>query len=172
MNKYECWYYELMDRAREPRTLLFPEIHHIIPKSIGGDNDPDNLVRLSLREHFLAHWLLTKFVEKDELRSMLLAFNGMGGRYSSGWRYERSKQALRRMRGLKVNEATCRKMSIGQRIRYKEKSFYDFVQKLKKEGRLEVGRGYTPLIVRFRKSQARKKFLKEQEKVSSKLGVV
>lgn len=34
------------------------EVHHIQPKSIGGTDDSENLVKLSAREHFVAHWLL------------------------------------------------------------------------------------------------------------------
>lgn len=36
------------------------EIHHIIPKSVGGSNNQSNLVKLTYREHFIAHVLLTK----------------------------------------------------------------------------------------------------------------
>jgi hypothetical protein len=36
------------------------EVHHIVPKCLGGNNDNTNLVRLTIREHFLAHLLLCK----------------------------------------------------------------------------------------------------------------
>lgn len=36
------------------------EIHHIIPKSVGGSNHPNNLVALTVREHILAHVILAK----------------------------------------------------------------------------------------------------------------
>ena len=36
------------------------ECHHIIPKSLGGSNDQSNLVNLTAREHFIAHFLLAK----------------------------------------------------------------------------------------------------------------
>lgn len=39
---------------------VYYESHHIIPKSLGGDNDKSNLVLLTSREHFVAHRLLTK----------------------------------------------------------------------------------------------------------------
>jgi hypothetical protein len=45
-------------RALDP-TVLY-EKHHIIPKSLGGSNKPSNLVKLTLREHFVAHRLLVK----------------------------------------------------------------------------------------------------------------
>lgn len=36
------------------------EIHHIILRCEGGTNERDNLVKLTYREHFLAHLLLSK----------------------------------------------------------------------------------------------------------------
>ena len=39
---------------------VYYESHHIIPKSLGGDNEKSNLVLLTSREHFVAHRLLTK----------------------------------------------------------------------------------------------------------------
>ena len=36
------------------------ELHHIQPSSLGGSNDESNLVLLTHREHYIAHWLLTK----------------------------------------------------------------------------------------------------------------
>lgn len=47
----------------------YTECHHIIPKSMGGSNDKENLVRLTAREHFVCHRLLTKMTEgKDRYR--------------------------------------------------------------------------------------------------------
>ena len=36
------------------------EQHHIIPRSFRGLNNDDNLVELTLREHYIAHLLLYK----------------------------------------------------------------------------------------------------------------
>ena len=36
------------------------ERHHIIPKSFGGSNDRDNLIKLTYRQHYIAHWMLWK----------------------------------------------------------------------------------------------------------------
>jgi len=61
-NKYIKWYYSIIDnRIKMPHKKdLYTERYHIIPKSLGGNNEKHNLVRLSAREHFLVHWLLTK----------------------------------------------------------------------------------------------------------------
>lgn len=36
------------------------EIHHILPKSLGGGDEDSNLIKLTAREHFFAHLLLAK----------------------------------------------------------------------------------------------------------------
>jgi len=38
----------------------YTEVHHIQPRCLHGTDDKHNLIELSLREHFLAHWLLWK----------------------------------------------------------------------------------------------------------------
>lgn len=38
----------------------YVEIHHIIPKCLGGGDESENLVKLSARDHFIAHLLLAK----------------------------------------------------------------------------------------------------------------
>jgi len=39
---------------------IYYEIHHIIPKCIGGNNKKNNLVLLTAKEHFICHKLLCK----------------------------------------------------------------------------------------------------------------
>jgi hypothetical protein len=53
---------------REKERKLFSQIfefHHIIPKCIGGDDSLNNLIPLTIREHLLAHFLLTKIYPSD-----------------------------------------------------------------------------------------------------------
>ena len=48
------------ERMQMKHDGVYFEIHHIIPKSLGGDNSKGNLVVLTAREHFICHWLLVK----------------------------------------------------------------------------------------------------------------
>lgn len=51
---------------------LYTERHHIVPSCMGGSNSKENLVRLTGREHFIAHWLLVKvYPENDKLKTAL-----------------------------------------------------------------------------------------------------
>ena len=55
------WHYDRLVSTRRGRLRKegdYYERHHIIPKSMGGNNDESNIVLLTAREHFLAHWLL------------------------------------------------------------------------------------------------------------------
>lgn len=47
-----------MEKGQNRVLKGYREIHHIIPKSEGGLDEDSNLVALTAREHFLAHWLL------------------------------------------------------------------------------------------------------------------
>jgi hypothetical protein len=56
---YTSHYESLVAKARErKRPDGYVERHHIVPRSLGGDDAPDNLVWLTAREHFVAHVLL------------------------------------------------------------------------------------------------------------------
>lgn len=54
--------------------------HHIIPKHMGGTNDPENIKALSIEEHAEAHRLLYEEHGKIEDRLAWLGLSGMIGR--------------------------------------------------------------------------------------------
>lgn len=47
-------------REREPSLSGYTERHHIIPRCMGGGDEPANLIRLTAGDHFFAHLLLAK----------------------------------------------------------------------------------------------------------------
>jgi len=57
---YLAIYDKLIDRARTRIIEVYTERHHIVPRCMGGGDEPDNIVRLTPEEHFLAHALLVK----------------------------------------------------------------------------------------------------------------
>ena len=124
-NKYYHWYFSIIENARI-RTIDLPykESHHIIPKSIGGDNTSTNLVNLTAREHFICHWLLTKFTNNDIKQKMSYALwmmmnmeNDLHQRYKiSSKVYSLIKERLalafsKQQTGKVRSEETRRKMS-------------------------------------------------------------
>jgi hypothetical protein len=90
-NKYYYWYVSLVGRPKTTNTVT--EKHHILPRSLGGSDQRENLIRLTLREHFLVHWLLTKFTSGPEKAKMIHAFWKMGhGRSLTSWQYELARR--------------------------------------------------------------------------------
>jgi hypothetical protein len=55
---YEKTYNDIINRAKNRELLSYKEKHHIIPVCLGGNNDKDNLVYLTAKEHFICHKLL------------------------------------------------------------------------------------------------------------------
>jgi len=68
MSKYEKIYEELCQNAKQRNILKETgfEVHHIKPRCLGGNDHKDNLVKLTLREHFIAHKLLVKIYPNNE----------------------------------------------------------------------------------------------------------
>lgn len=65
----QLWYYRtynrLIDKCIQMEKDGYPEdmyteVHHILPKCLGGTNDESNLVRMPVRYHIMAHLLLMK----------------------------------------------------------------------------------------------------------------
>lgn len=112
-NKYTKYYTLITDAAKTRNNEGYIERHHIIPQSLGGSNDKDNLVDLTAREHFICHWLLIKMTEGEARSKMLYALHGMRAenryqqRYSSTitarvyerYRIEHAKNHSERMKG-------------------------------------------------------------------------
>lgn len=108
-NKYYYWYLSLVisrqDRGLNKKSVEFyTEKHHVVPKCMGGSNETENLVLLSGREHYLAHWLLCKCVnknDKNKYNRIASAFWRMvsyvndkhnGNRSYTSTQYQRAKQ--------------------------------------------------------------------------------
>lgn len=62
------------------------ETHHILPKSLGGDNNIENLIKLSAREHYFAHLLLAKFAG-PKMKIALAFFIDGRNKYGGGCKY-------------------------------------------------------------------------------------
>jgi hypothetical protein len=72
---YKKIYDSIIENRRKITFDGYGEIHHIVPRSLGGSDDRINLIRLTAREHFLCHLLLTKiYNEGPEHHKMIRAF--------------------------------------------------------------------------------------------------
>lgn len=93
---YQRIYNQLVSNAKNRKVSQYTELHHIIPKCMGGSNTNDNLVRLTAREHFIAHHLLYKIHKTAQLAhawfSMLRIGKGQHRIFTS-IQYEQAKLA-------------------------------------------------------------------------------
>ena len=80
-NKYTKVYYNIVKNSKEKTYTSETERHHIIPKSLGGDNRKENVVTVSIREHYILHKLLVKMVEGENLKKMWWALHRMSTKH-------------------------------------------------------------------------------------------
>lgn len=77
MNKYKKWYNQITQNGKTSKAEG-DERHHILPRSLGGNDDPANIAFITPREHFVCHWLLTKiYPDGEEHWKMINAFRMM-----------------------------------------------------------------------------------------------
>ena len=64
-NKYLKWYNNIISNAKSQNRYKskeqYYENHNITPNDFGGSNDESNMILLTAREHYICHYLLTKF---------------------------------------------------------------------------------------------------------------
>lgn len=82
-NKYSKIYNALIEKRRLEIPSGYTEKHHVIPKSLGGDNTRENIVPLTAREHFIAHALLFRMTigkAKSKMAQAICMMKGKGSR--------------------------------------------------------------------------------------------
>ena len=73
-NKFTRIYFAIIRNAKTRDVPpVYVEKHHIIPNSMGGLKRENNLVRLTAKEHFICHRLLTKMTAGKHQVSMIYA---------------------------------------------------------------------------------------------------
>jgi hypothetical protein len=121
---YQKVYDDLIAKCQERQSVDgYKERHHIIPKSLGGSNNLSNLVDLTAREHFVAHFLLAKLHGGNQW----LSINRMRGsddfyinsRLYEVARKEIAKATSKRFKGVAKSEETRAKMSVSARQYHK-----------------------------------------------------
>ena len=97
---YSAVYFSLITtRLQNPLSDdEYGEVHHIIPKSEGGTNDKDNLVRLSAREHYIAHLLLAKIYNDWKMTSAVMYFSSNNTCHGGGRRIMTRNRLFAKMR--------------------------------------------------------------------------
>lgn len=77
------------------KSKSYIENHHVIPRCLGGSDDDSNIVRLTAREHFIAHAILVKmFPANKKITNAFICMkqNKTGNRYVNSKIYEQLKK--------------------------------------------------------------------------------
>jgi hypothetical protein len=111
------WYYAIIKNSLNVKISGKTERHHIIPKSMGGNNRKDNFVHITLREHFILHKLLTKMTTGKDLSRMWLALRQM----TVTRNYKLSSREYVNIRSAYIPHQSMISKEINSRPEYKEK---------------------------------------------------
>lgn len=112
-NKYTKTYFKIVHKYKNSKQTGYSEVHHIVPKSLGGTNKADNLVRLSAKAHFVCHHLLTKMLTGENKSKMIFAF----------WRMIHSQQQTQKITA-KVYEIVRAELSSIMQQRAGENNYF------------------------------------------------
>ena len=103
----------------------YTERHHILPKSMGGSDDASNLVKLTAREHYVAHWLLWRIHRNKQMCNAFMFMSNAISRnknaYYSSRGYQAAKNAMSETRKGQPSWNKGKKHSLETRKIIKEK---------------------------------------------------
>ena len=119
--KYEDFINEIKTENRGLTHEKGYEIHHILPKALGGTNDSSNLVKLTYFEHVIAHYLLAKEKKCYEMYRAFTFLIGTNFQNFSGTEFNKlTEEDLREIANMKA--LSLEKRAEAQRLpEYREK---------------------------------------------------
>lgn len=131
---YKKIYNDIIDRSKMRDIPAHYESHHILPKCLGGPNTKSNIVKLTPREHFICHLLLTKMYQGEQRQKMFFAFYRLSNRYKqkNSRFYETAKKQVK---------LALSKIHSGKTISESHK------QAIRKKCRGMVGKNHSPTAI-------------------------
>ncbi len=122
------------DRINKQEFSGYSEKHHILPKSIGGADNKENLIRLTAKDHFFAHRLLAKIYKGKMIFafSMMLKTRGKGlaTRHTyEALKIEIAKELSTLHKGVPTSDETKAKMSKAGKGKKHSKEWNDTVSR-------------------------------------------
>ena len=113
-NKYKKYYYAIVDNAKQREISGYVEKHHIIPRSLGGNNKVDNIVSLTAREHYICHLLLVRItlgIDKIKMQYAVGKFiqtaPGQDRKFTS-WQYKKIRESISSARSCQTQSTETR----------------------------------------------------------------
>ena len=150
---YEMHYNKLIESRKllkrsSKKDGIYYEVHHIIPKCLDGSNDKNNLIKLTAKEHYLAHLLLYKMAkDKDEKIKLGFAFSAFfldeNKRKLTAKQYEKIRIIAANitsltMKGVKKSETHCESLKESWKKRKDSPKFLETKQKMSDSAKARV----------------------------------
>jgi hypothetical protein len=133
-------YDQIIERAQRRQLEGYIEKHHLIPRCLGGNNDKDNIVQLTAREHFICHQLLCEiYPDNDKLKYALYLMN-IGKQKHKNADYQISSRTYERLKlehslfliGKKQKDKTKQKKSESMKLVWANKTDKEMTDKAQK----------------------------------------
>ena len=101
---YYTRYEKFIGSLRNQAVDGYSEVHHVVPVSMGGSNDKDNLIALTARQHYVAHWMLAKACGGSAARAFFMMSNfGKYGTVNSTT-YDKARKEYAKQVSLQMKE--------------------------------------------------------------------
>jgi hypothetical protein len=95
---YQKIYNQIIKCAKNRQLEGYVEKHHIIPKCLGGNNNKNNIVQLTAREHFLCHMLLCEIYSDNKSLKYALYLMNIGKQKHKEADYRISSRTYERLK--------------------------------------------------------------------------
>ena len=159
-------YNSIILNSRSHRELDYKESHHIVPRCVGGTDDPSNIVDLTAREHFLCHLLLCEIYPNESKLKYALFLMAIG-KNKKLIKYKINNRLYERLKieYIKISKGKLEPKNFGNKIKSLERN--------KKIGDANRGKpkpkGFKEKISKLNKGKIRnKEFIKKLIKNKSK----
>lgn len=99
---------------------ILTEEHHILPESMEGSNESSNLIRLTPRQHYIAHWMLWKAYKSKEMTAAFFSMCNQNNQYQHR-EYRINSKVYEQLRVEFINSISASTTELWKNDDYREK---------------------------------------------------
>lgn len=102
-------YEKIIKQAKHRELEGYGELHHIIPKCVGGSDEKSNIVKLTAKEHFICHLVLLRiYPDSQELQYAAWAMANQTNNIKQNRNYKVSSRTYEELRQLAAKNTSER----------------------------------------------------------------
>jgi hypothetical protein len=119
---YQKIYNQIIERAKNRILEGYKEKHHVIPKCLGGNNNRENIVELTAREHFLCHKILCKLYPDNDKIIYALFLMAIGKKKKKNNHYKINSREYEMLKIKFIQSQKNRKLSLKSKEKISKKN--------------------------------------------------